>query len=92
MHLVAYVASMPNALDPIHPAGPDVWAQAFFAVDHEWALTVEDITSRRTTLKMRGLATEAVSRAIGALVPYGTEYPRQEVAANRRIREEIRAP
>lgn len=91
MHLLAYADSMPNALDPIHPAGPDVWAQAFFAVDNEWALTVEDITSRRTTLTMRGLASDAVCCPLGGLVPQGTEYPSRAVPASTQGPEAIRA-
>jgi glycerol-3-phosphate dehydrogenase len=91
LQLLAYADSIPNALDPIHPAGPDVWAQAFFAVDNEWALTVEDITSRRTTLTIRGLASEAVCFSLGGLVAHGTEFPRRAVGANRRVREAIRA-
>jgi glycerol-3-phosphate dehydrogenase len=40
---------------PIHPRGPDVWAQVHYARDNEWALTAEDIARRRTTLAVRGL-------------------------------------
>jgi glycerol-3-phosphate dehydrogenase len=92
IQLLAYADSRPHALDPIHPDGPDVWAQAFFAVDEEWALTVEDIASRRTTLALRGLDGEAVWRALGAFVPYWTEFPRRVVlAANHRAVETILA-
>jgi glycerol-3-phosphate dehydrogenase len=47
-------------MDRIHPRGPDVWAQVYHAVEREWAVNVEDIVRRRTTLAVRGLATEAV--------------------------------
>ena len=50
----------PNALERIHPRGPDVWAQAYHAVDREWATTVEDVVRRRTTIAVRGLATPDV--------------------------------
>jgi len=50
----------PDALERIHPKGPDVWAQVFHAVEREWAITVEDIVRRRTTLAVRGLASTAV--------------------------------
>ncbi|HET6310273.1 MAG TPA: glycerol-3-phosphate dehydrogenase/oxidase [Candidatus Nitrosotalea sp.] len=50
----------PDALERIHPKGPDVWAQVFHAVENEWAITVEDIVRRRTTLAVRGLASPAV--------------------------------
>jgi glycerol-3-phosphate dehydrogenase len=46
-----------NALERIHPGGPDVWAQAYHAVEREWATTVEDVVRRRTTIAVRGLVT-----------------------------------
>jgi glycerol-3-phosphate dehydrogenase len=46
-----------NALERMHPSGPDVWAQAYYAVEREWATTVEDVVRRRTTIAVRGLAT-----------------------------------
>ena len=54
----------PNAMERIHPDGPDIWAQAYHAVDREWAATVEDVVRRRTTLAVRGLATPALRAAI----------------------------
>jgi glycerol-3-phosphate dehydrogenase len=51
---------------PVHAAGPDVWAQVLYALDHEWAVTVEDVVRRRTTLAVRGLATSEVREAIAA--------------------------
>jgi glycerol-3-phosphate dehydrogenase len=50
----------PNAMQRIHPDGPDVWAQAYHAIEREWATTVDDVVRRRTTLAVRGLATAAV--------------------------------
>jgi glycerol-3-phosphate dehydrogenase len=47
-------------LERIHPLSPDVWAQAYHAVDREWATTVEDVVRRRTTIAVRGLATPDV--------------------------------
>jgi glycerol-3-phosphate dehydrogenase len=55
-----------GASEPVHPAGPDVWAQVLFALDREWAVTVEDVVRRRTTLAIRGLATPEVREAIAA--------------------------
>jgi glycerol-3-phosphate dehydrogenase len=49
-----------DALDRIHPKGPDVWAQVFHAVEREWATTVEDVVRGRTTIAVRGLASPAV--------------------------------
>jgi glycerol-3-phosphate dehydrogenase len=58
--VLAYADQDPNALEPIHPRGPDVMAQAAYAIDREWAMTVEDLARRRTTLALRGLAGEEV--------------------------------
>lgn len=54
-----------NALERVHPQGPDVWAQVYHALESEWATTVEDVVRRRTTLAVRGLATPAVRAAVG---------------------------
>jgi glycerol-3-phosphate dehydrogenase len=56
VRLLAYADSVPGALEPIHRDGPDIWAQAHFAVDEEMAVRAEDIALRRTTLGLRGLA------------------------------------
>jgi glycerol-3-phosphate dehydrogenase len=53
-----------HALERIHPSGPDVWGQARYAVDHEWALTPEDVLRRRTTVAVRGLADARVTAAV----------------------------
>jgi glycerol-3-phosphate dehydrogenase len=55
-----------GAAAPVHPGGPDAWAQVLYAVDQEWALSVEDVVRRRTTLAVRGLATPEVRQAIAA--------------------------
>ena len=57
----------PNAMERIHPDGPDIWAQAYYAMDSEWATTVDDVVRRRTTLAVRGLATPALRATIGRL-------------------------
>jgi glycerol-3-phosphate dehydrogenase len=56
-------ASMPHGLERIHPDGPDVWAQVAYAFESEWAVTVDDVLRRRTTVAVRGLATDAVTWA-----------------------------
>ena len=53
-------------LEPIHPAGPDVWGQVIHAVDREWACTVDDVVRRRTTVALRGLATPEIRDRIAA--------------------------
>jgi glycerol-3-phosphate dehydrogenase len=57
-----------NAMQRIHPDGPDVWAQAYHAVESEWAVTVDDVVRRRTTLAVRGLATAAVRSEIATVI------------------------
>jgi glycerol-3-phosphate dehydrogenase len=54
----------PSLLDPLHPDGPDIAAQALYAGTHEWARSADDVTRRRTTLFYRGLADERVGRRI----------------------------
>lgn len=57
-----------DALERIHPDGPDVWAQVHHAVEREWATTVDDVTRRRTTLAVRGLASPAVRADVGRVL------------------------
>jgi glycerol-3-phosphate dehydrogenase len=64
VRLLAYADTDPDALEPIHRDGPDIWSQALFAVDEEMAVTGEDIARRRTTLGLRGLAS---ARLLGEL-------------------------
>lgn len=57
-----------NALERIHPRGPDVWAQAYHAVDREWATTVDDVVRRRTTVAVRGLASPEVRAEVARVL------------------------
>jgi len=50
--------SEPWLLEPIVPGGPDVLAQARYAVEFEAAVTADDILRRRTTVALRGLEPE----------------------------------
>ena len=61
----------PALLEPLHPDGPDIAAQALYAREAEWALNDEDVLWRRTTVAWRGLAPtsalrEPPPRAIGS--------------------------
>ncbi|MGH7903185.1 MAG: FAD-dependent oxidoreductase [Candidatus Dormibacteraceae bacterium] len=67
--LIADRDRFPKALERIHPDGPDVWAQAYRAIEREGAITAEDILRRRTTLSVRGLATAGVRLALAELAP-----------------------
>lgn len=59
--------TVPDGLERIHPAGPDVWAQVAYAREAEWAVTVDDIVRRRTTLAVRGVLTGEIASRIRAL-------------------------
>jgi len=61
-------AGMPDGLERIHPAGPDVWAQTAYAVESEWAYSADDIARRRTSLSVRGLVTSAIVERLSAIV------------------------
>jgi len=66
--VLTIAASDPSAFDRVHPDGPDVWAQVRYAISNEYAMTVDDITDRRTSLKWRGLADEAIRERIARLL------------------------
>ncbi|GAC1613702.1 MAG: glycerol-3-phosphate dehydrogenase/oxidase [Candidatus Dormibacteraceae bacterium] len=66
--VLAWAATDPGALEPIHPDGPDIWAQVHHAVAREWAVIPEDVLRRRTTVEIRGLATEPIRRGIAGLL------------------------
>jgi glycerol-3-phosphate dehydrogenase len=55
-------AAEPSLRERLHSDGPDIAAQAAFAVAEEWAETAEDVLRRRTTVALRGLAD---ARAVG---------------------------
>ena len=57
----------PSLLEPIHPDAPDVLAQIAYAGEREWAVGVEDVLWRRTTLGYRGLADAAAASVAEAL-------------------------
>jgi glycerol-3-phosphate dehydrogenase len=65
-------ATMPDGLARIHQNGPDVWAQAAYAVESEWALTADDVARRRTTLSVRGLLNERIAARLAAIA-YSTD-------------------
>ena len=58
----------PSLLEPLTPNGPDIAAQAVYAVEREWARNPEDILRRRTTLALRGLADAELTRRIEQLI------------------------
>ncbi|GAA4531511.1 glycerol-3-phosphate dehydrogenase/oxidase [Nonomuraea ferruginea] len=66
--LARLIRDDPGLGERIHPDGPDIWAQAVYARDHEWAVTVDDVVRRRTTLTVRGLDTPSVRERVAAIL------------------------
>ncbi|MFG2498955.1 FAD-dependent oxidoreductase [Streptomyces sp. NPDC048441] len=50
----------PELAERVSPDAPEIWAQVVYARDHEWAETADDVLRRRTTLTIRGLATDEI--------------------------------
>ncbi|MCX4668465.1 glycerol-3-phosphate dehydrogenase/oxidase [Streptomyces sp. NBC_01381] len=50
----------PALAERISPDAPEIWAQVVYARDQEWAETADDVLRRRTTLTIRGLASDDV--------------------------------
>jgi glycerol-3-phosphate dehydrogenase len=63
----------PTLLEPLHPGGPDIAAQAVYAARSEWAVTAEDVVRRRTTLVWRGLDGPETRERVAALSRLGSE-------------------
>ncbi|UVS79163.1 glycerol-3-phosphate dehydrogenase/oxidase [Actinokineospora sp. UTMC 2448] len=68
LDLADLIRADPALAAPVHPDGPDIWAQVVYARDHEWAATPEDVLRRRTTLTLRGLDTPEVRDRVDALL------------------------
>ena len=78
-------ATTPDGLARIHPDGPDVWAQALYAVESEWAVNAEDIARRRTTLAVRGHLDDRTATRLAAIAySSGFGAPRVGAAQDRR--------
>ncbi|MFF0451543.1 FAD-dependent oxidoreductase [Streptomyces sp. NPDC004609] len=54
----------------IHPDAPEIWAQVVYARDQEWAQTADDVLRRRTTLTIRGLATDGIREKVTDLLDH----------------------
>ncbi|MFI6286278.1 FAD-dependent oxidoreductase [Streptomyces sp. NPDC051018] len=52
----------------VHPDAPEIWAQVVYARDQEWAHTADDVLRRRTTLTIRGLATDGIREKVTDLL------------------------
>jgi glycerol-3-phosphate dehydrogenase len=66
--VVAAAVDDPSLLERLHPDGPDIVAQARFAVTDEWATTAEDVLRRRTTVVLRGLGDDRAVARVEALL------------------------
>jgi glycerol-3-phosphate dehydrogenase len=66
--VVAAAEADPSLLEPLHPDGPDIAAQALYAATNEWATSAEDVLRRRTTLFYRGLVNDEVVRKVEELM------------------------
>lgn len=66
--VLAPAADDPSLLEPLHPEGPDIAAQALYAGTHEWARTAEDVLRRRTLVALRGLADDSTAERADALL------------------------
>ncbi|WP_030381527.1 MULTISPECIES: glycerol-3-phosphate dehydrogenase/oxidase [unclassified Streptomyces] len=58
----------PALAERVHPDAPEIWAQVVWARDHEWAETEDDVLRRRTTLTIRGLATDEIRSRVRELL------------------------
>jgi glycerol-3-phosphate dehydrogenase len=62
----------PRALERVHPSAPEIWAELHHAVANEWAMSVDDLVRRRTTLELRGLAGQVRDQVAQVLQPTPT--------------------
>ncbi|MGW4288688.1 FAD-dependent oxidoreductase [Streptomyces sp. NPDC004673] len=58
----------PELAERVHPDAPEIWAQVVWARDQEWAETADDVLRRRTTLTIRGLATDEVRARVSEVL------------------------
>ena len=55
-------------LEPLHPSGPDIGAQVVWARHEEWAVEVDDVVRRRTSLTFRGFDDDGVRARVATLL------------------------
>ncbi|CAM5698819.1 Glycerol-3-phosphate dehydrogenase OS=Streptomyces glaucescens OX=1907 GN=SGLAU_06885 PE=3 SV=1 [Streptomyces glaucescens] len=66
---IAHLANdNPELARRVHPDAPEIWAQVVWARDYERAETADDVLRRRTTLTIRGLATDEVRAKVQDLL------------------------
>ena len=57
-----------GSLEPLGDGVPEVEAQVLYAQAREWALSVDDVLRRRTTLAVTGRDSDAVRARVEALL------------------------
>ena len=67
------VLAVSRDLEPVAEGAVDVAAQVVYAREREWAVDADDVLRRRTTLALRGLATETVRARVEALLSRAPE-------------------
>jgi glycerol-3-phosphate dehydrogenase len=78
--VLAPAANDPDLLQRLHPDGPDLAAQAVYARDVEWACSLDDILSRRTTLALRGLAGDDTLAVVDNVLHANASAPRSQTS------------
>jgi glycerol-3-phosphate dehydrogenase len=86
--LLGLVADDRRLGNPIAPSLPDAQAEVVEAVEHEWALTLEDVLRRRTQVALRvadggAAAADEVARLMAAALGWDAETVRTAVNAYR---------
>jgi glycerol-3-phosphate dehydrogenase len=74
--VVAPAADDPTLLEPLHPDGPDIAAQALYSATQEWARGADDVIRRRTTLFLRGFADEEIVNRVEEVLSRATTSSR----------------
>jgi glycerol-3-phosphate dehydrogenase len=66
--VLEHAENEPDALAPLVAGEPELAAQVAYARDREWAVTVDDVLRRRTTLALRGFDTPELRARIAAVL------------------------
>lgn len=75
----------PSLAQPISQDGPDIWAQLFYGMEHEWVYTTADFLLRRTAIGLKpGMALDvapAIARRLGEALGRSEEDIAADVAS-----------
>jgi glycerol-3-phosphate dehydrogenase len=66
--VLAPAVADPGLLEPLAAGAPEVGAQVLYAARAEWAVSVEDVLRRRTTLALRGRVTPELEERVSLLL------------------------